>query len=159
MKSIFQHANPAIQELFRKAGSPRQVMCIPIDYAKKQHTALVCNGEGAQLRGPFHIHNNPSGVEFLEAVIQGLCKKHAIPKAQVFFGGEDCSAIACNFIHALLQQGYLGIGLNARDTAEERENQVASTDKLDLLGIASMLINKKRGRTLSLDYAAAAPAA
>lgn len=155
MKSIFQRANPAIQELFQKAGSPNKVMCIPIDYAKKQHTALVCNGEGASLRGSFNIHNNPAGVEFLEEIITGLCKKHSIPRSQVFFGGEDCSAIAFNFIHALLQKGYLGIGLNARDTAEERENYVASTDKLDLLGIASMLINKKHGRTLSLDYGTA----
>jgi hypothetical protein len=74
------------------------------------------------------------------------------PQGHVFFGGEDCSAIAFNFIHALLQKGYLGIGLNARDAATERENQVASTDKLDLLGIGSLLINKQWGRTLSADY-------
>jgi hypothetical protein len=127
-------------------------MCIPIDYAKSQHTALVCNGNGAQLRGPFHIHNNPAGIAFLEDVIAGLCRKHSIRKKAVFFGGEDCSAIAFNFIHALLQKGYLGIGLNARDAAAERENRVASTDKLDLLGIASLLVDKKRGRTLSAEY-------
>ncbi len=62
MTSIFQRANPAIQDLFQKARAPNKVMCIPIDYAKKPHTALVCNGEGLQLRGPFHIHNNPEGV-------------------------------------------------------------------------------------------------
>jgi transposase len=152
MNSIFQRKNPAIEKLFEDAGSPKKVMCIPIDYAKKQHTALVCNGEGSQLRGPFNIHNNPAGVEFVEEVVAGLCRKHSIRKKHVFFGGEDCSAIAFNFIHALLQKGYLGIGMNARDAAEERENQVASTDKLDLLGIASLLINKKRGRTLSAEF-------
>ncbi len=152
MTSIFQRANPAIQELFQKAGSPKKVMCIPIDYAKQQHTALVCNGAGSQLRGPFHIHNNPEGVAFLEKTVAGLCRKHAIRKAHVFFGGEDCSAIAFNFTHALIQKGYLGIGVNARDAALERQNQIASTDKLDLLGIASVLINKKWGRTLSAEY-------
>jgi transposase len=152
MNSIFQRSNPAIEKIFAAAGSPRKVMCVPIDYAKRQHTALVCNGEGMQLRGPFNIHNSPAGVEFFEVVVAGLCRKHAIRKAHVFFGGEDCSAIAFNFIHALLQEGYLGIGLNARDAAAERENQVASTDKLDLLGIASLLIKKKRGRTLSAEY-------
>jgi len=152
MNSIFQRSNPAIEKLFAAAGSPKKVMCIPIDYAKRQHTALVCNGNGAQLRGPFHIHNNPAGVAFMEEVVAGLCRKHAIRRKHVFFGGEDCSAIAFNFIHALLQEGYLGIGLNARDAAAERENQVASTDKLDLLGIASLLVNKKRGRTLSAEY-------
>ena len=82
----------------------------------------------------------------------GLCRKHSIRKSHVFFGGEDGSAIAANFIHALLRKDYLGIGLNANDAAKERENQVASTDKLDLLGIASLLIHKKWGRTLSADY-------
>ena len=155
MTSIFQRKNPAIEKLFAAAGSPKKVMCIPIDYAKAQHTALVCNGEGLQLRSPFHIHNTPLGIDFLEEIVAGLCRKHSIRKAHVFFGGEDCSAIAFNFIHALLQKGYPGIGINARDAALERENQVASTDKLDLLGIASVLINKKWGRTLSADYSAA----
>ena len=152
MNSIFRKPNPAIEKLFREAGSPEKVMCIPIDYAKKQHTALVCNGGGEQLRGTFNIHNTPKGIAFVEEIILGLCKKHSIPKTNVFFGGEDCSAIAFNFIHAMLEKGYLGIGLNARDAAKERENQVASTDKLDLLGIASCLINKKWGRTLTVEY-------
>jgi len=152
MSSIFQRKNPAIEKLFAAAGSPKKVLCIPIDYAKAQHTALACNGEGLQLRGAFNIHNNPAGVDFLEEIIRGLCRKHAIRKDHVLFGGEDCSAISFNFIHALLRKGYLGIGLNARDAAKERENMVASTDKLDLLGIASLLINKKWGRTLSAEY-------
>jgi len=152
MTSIFQRANPAIQELYKMAGSPAKVMCIPIDYAKRQHTALVCNGAGMQLHSPFHIHNNPDGVAFLEKTVTGLCRKHAIRKTHVYFGGEDCSAISFNFTHALIQKGYLGIGVNAQDAALERQNQIASTDKLDLLGIASVLINKKWGRTLSADY-------
>lgn len=152
MNSIFNRTNPAIEKIFREAGSPKKVMCVPIDYAKRQHTALVCNGEGRQLKGVFNIHNTPAGVDFVEGIIQGLCKKHSIKKESVFFGGEDCSAIAFNFIHAMLQEGYVGIGLNARDAAKERENFVASTDKLDLLGIAACLINKKWGRTLTVEY-------
>jgi hypothetical protein len=152
MNSIFQRANPAIEKLFQEAGSPKKVMCVPIDYAKRQHTALVCNGEGMQLRGPFNIHNPPEGVEFFNEIVKGLCRKHSIKKQFVFFGGEDCSAIAFNFIHALLEEGYLGIGINARDAVAMRENYVASTDDLDLLGIGSVLINKKHGRTLSTEY-------
>ena len=151
MKSIFQRSNPAILELFQKAGSPDKVLCIPIDYAKRQHTALACNGAGFQLRGPFNLHNNPAGVEFLEKVVEGLCKKHSIRPEHVFFGGEDCGSFSFNFVHALVQKGWLGIGINARDAAGERQNLVASTDKLDLLGIASVLINKKWGRTLSAE--------
>ena len=79
----------------------------------------------------------------------GLCKKHSIRREHVFFGGEDCGAFSFNFAYALVQKGWLGIGINARDAAGERQNLVASTDKLDLLGIASVLVNKKWGRTLS----------
>ncbi len=151
MKSIFQRANPAILELFDKAGSPEKVLCVPIDYAKREHTALACNGAGLQLRGPFNLHNNPAGVDFLEKAVAGLCKKHSIRREHAFFGGEDCGAFSFNFAHALVQKGWLGIGINARDAAGERQNLVASTDKLDLLGIAAVLINKKCGRTLSAE--------
>jgi len=152
MHSIFQRSNPAIEKLFANAGKPEKVMCIPIDYAKRQHTALVCNGAGEQLRGSFNIHNTPEGVEFLQKIVQGLCRKHHIRRQHVFFGGEDCGSFSFNFIHALLQEGYLGIGMNAMEAAEQRENMVASTDKLDLLGIAAVLVRKKHGRTLSLEY-------
>ena len=152
MNSIFQRSNPAIEKLFAEAGSPKKVMCVPIDYAKRQHTVLVCNGEGLQLRGAFNVHNTAEGVAFLEEIIKGLCSKHSIRKPHVFFGGEDCTAFCFNFIHALLEKSYLGIGINAYEAAEARQNQIASTDKLDLLGIASVLIHKKRGRTLSKDY-------
>lgn len=152
MNSIFQRSNPAIEKLFAHAGKPEKVMCIPIDYAKRQHTALVCNGVGMQLRGSFNIHNTTDGVDFLDGIVKGLCRKHSIRREHVFFGGEDCTAFCYNFIYALLEKKYLGIGINAYEGAEARQNQLASTDKLDLLGIASVLINKKRGRTLSTDY-------
>jgi transposase len=150
--SIFKKTNPAIENIFCLAGTPEKVMCIPFDYAKSKHTALVCNGAGKALRGAFIVHNTPEGVQFVDETVQGLCRKHGILKEHVFFGGEDCSSIAYNFIHALLQKDYLGIGLHARDAALERENQIASTDKLDLLGIAALLIHKKWGRTLSPEY-------
>ncbi|NQU39822.1 MAG: hypothetical protein HQ523_07705 [Lentisphaerae bacterium] len=139
MNSIFQRANPAIEKIFRDAGSPKKVICVPIDYAKRQHTALVCNGKGEQMHGVFHIHNTPAGVEFVEDIIRGLCKKHSIPKANAFFGGEDCSAIAFNFIHAMLQKGYVGIGLNARDAAAERTAMGVTAQHLTYLFVSTDL--------------------
>jgi transposase len=152
MNSIAQRSNPAIENLFREAGDPKKVMCLPIDYAKGQHTAMVCNGLGERLRGVFHIHNSPAGVAFVEEVIDGLCRKHAICKEHVFFGGEDCSAIAFNFIDAMLHKDFLGIGLNARDVARERESLPASTDAIDVRAIAVALFQRKLGRTLSAEY-------
>jgi hypothetical protein len=46
-------------------------------------------------------------------------------------------------IYNLRAHDFLVIGVNAADAAKQRENHQASTDKLDLLGIANMLINKR----------------
>jgi hypothetical protein len=156
MKSVFAKTNPAIEKVFQDAGSPRKVMCIPMDYAKGTHTALACNAAGMQIKQPFNVYNSPEGVRFLLKTRDNLCRKHHIRKEHVIFAGEDCGGFCFNFVHALASKGCLVIGLNARDAAEERENQIASTDKLDLLGIASMVINKKRGRTIGAEYSEAA---
>jgi transposase len=142
--------------VFAEAKNAEKVMCIPMDYAKKTHTALASNGAGMQLKKVFNVYNSPEGIQFLLKTADGLCRKHHIGKEHVIFAGEDCGGFCFNFVHALASRGRLVIGLNARDAAEERENQVASTDKLDLLGIASMVINKKRGRTIGAEYAEAA---
>jgi len=156
MKSIFTKTNPAVEHVFQEAAHPSKVMCVPLDYAKRTHTALVCNGAGMQLRKPFNVHNDPAGLEFLLKITDGLCRKHFIGKEHVIFAGEDCGSFCFNFIHALASQGRLIVGVHPKDAADERENKNASTDELDLLGIASLVINKKRGRTIGADHSSAA---
>jgi len=147
MRTIYPKANPAIENLFEHAGTPRKVMCVAFDYAKATHTAMVCNGEGMQLRGAFNVHNNPAGLDYVQKIVSGLCRKHSIAREHVFCGGEDCGPYASNFIHALAAKGFLVVGVNAKDAKNERGNMLASTDKIDLLGVAGMLV-KKRGRTI-----------
>lgn len=156
MRSILSKANPAIEKVFAEAGSPSKVMCIPMDYAKKTHVALACNGESMRLKKPFHVHNSPEGVQYVLGIADGLCRKHHIKPEHVIFAGEDCGGFCFNFVHALASRGRLIVGLNAREAAEERENQIASTDKLDLLGVASLVIYKKRGRLIGAEHGSAA---
>ena len=150
MKSIFPRTCAAIEKTFQDAGTPEKVLLVPLDYAKSIHTALACNGAGAQLRAPFQVRNNPAGVTFLEDVIQGLCRKHHIQGGHVVIGGEDGASFCSNFIHALACRGYLVIGLNAQDAKIERGKLPASTDKLDLLGVAALLM-KREGRAIGPD--------
>jgi transposase len=150
MNSIYDKANPAIEKVFEEAGARKKVMCVAFDYAKKSHTALVCNGAGMQLRGAFDVHNTPEGLEYLDKVVRGLCRKHHIKKEFVIFGGEDCGSYAFNFIHALAAKGKMVIGVNAKDAKDERGNVLASTDKKDPLGVAAMIL-KGRGRTIRSD--------
>jgi len=50
MRSIFRKRNPDVEALFAGAGRAGKVMCVAFDYAKKTHTAVVCDGNGSQLR-------------------------------------------------------------------------------------------------------------
>ncbi|NQT20166.1 MAG: transposase [Planctomycetes bacterium] len=155
MSSIFQKSNSSIEKIFEDAGSPKKVMCIPMDYAKKTHVALACNGAGDQLRQRFNVHNNPEGVQFVLKIADGLCRKHSIRPEHVIFAGEDCGGFCFNFVHALASTGRMIVGVNAGAAAKERENQIASTDELDLRGIASLVIHKKCGRTIGAEHGSA----
>jgi transposase len=147
MRSIFRKRNPDVEALFAGAGRAGKVMCVAFDYAKKTHTAVVCDGNGSQLRGVFNVENNRQGLDFILNVVSGLCRKHGIKHEHVFFGGEDCGSYAFNFIHALVSRGFLVVGVNTKQAKDERENSQASTDLIDTVGVAGMMI-KMKGRTI-----------
>lgn len=152
-RSIFRKRNPDVEALFADAGAPSKVMCVAFDYAKKSHTGMVCNGEGHQLKGAFDVRNDREGFDWIQGVVADLCRRHRIDRRHVFFGGEDCGSYAFNFIHALVQRGFLVVGFNARHASSERENSKASTDLIDTIGVAGMMI-KMRGRTIGESVAA-----
>ena len=145
-KSIFSRQNQTLINLFRDARHPEKVLCIPLDYAKSTHVALCCNGAGTVLKKAFPVKNNPEGMVFLLEAMEKICRKHHIKREHVFFGGEDCGTFSLNFIHGLRNKGFVVIGVNAKDAKEQRENMQASSDELDLLCIAKLLINR-RGST------------
>ncbi len=145
-RTIYQAQSQDLLTLFEEAGHPGKVMCVALDYAKTTHTALLCNGCGEYLRKPFPVWNSAEGIEFLLDRIHAGCKKHAINPRHVFFGGEDAPSYAMNFIHTLRSRGWLVAAVNAFDAKKQRENMQASSDILDLLGIAKTLLNR-RGNT------------
>ncbi len=148
MSSIFKKRNPDVEDLFQKAGDKSKVMCVAFDYAKRSHTCIICDGEGRQLHKRMDIDNNQAGLDFLlNNIIAGLCRKHHIKHEHIFLGGEDCGSYAFNFIHALVSRGFLVVGINTKQAKNERENNKASTDLIDTIGVAGMMI-KMRGRTI-----------
>ncbi len=142
-KSIFTRQNQTLIDLFEDAGHPDKVLCIPIDYAKQTHMALCCNGSGKVLRKAFPVKNDPEGIEFLLGVVDKVCRKQHIERKHVFFGGEDCGTFSLNFIYDLREREFPVIGVNAKDAKDQRENMQASTDGIDLLSIAKVLINRR----------------
>jgi transposase len=133
--------------LFEAAGHPAKVMCVALDYAKAQHTALICNGLGDLLKGAFAVDNAPSGAEVLLDQVRASARQRKIRPEQVFFGGEDYPSYAENFIRRLRQEKFLVVRVNAWEAKQQRSNFQASSDSLDLLGIARCCLNR-RGETV-----------
>jgi len=147
-KQVFKKQNQDICEIFNHAEHPKKVMIVAIDYAKHAHFALICDGCGTSLKAPFEVENSSEGLRFLQQQIEASLRRHFIPAKQIIIGGEDCGSFSLNFVHALGRTGYLVIGVHAQEAKLQRENYQASTDKLDLLGIAKMLLDR-RGSTRS----------
>ncbi len=121
------------------------MLVVPIDFAKREHTAQLCRGTGDfLLKKPLSIYNDLRGADYLQKRIQGICKKYHISKSDVLIGGEDPPAYVWNFIHRLRHDhNYVFVRVNAHDAKQFRTNSRASSDNLDLNGIAQSLINRR----------------
>jgi transposase len=142
-RNIYVHQSQELLGLFEQAGNSTKVMCVPIDYAKKDHVVMFCNGNGDILRKPFPVKNTPEGVNYLAEQVSRSCRYHRINPGHVYFGGEDGGSYTENFANTLRSRGWLVAGVNAHDAKKQRENLQASTDRLDLMGIARMLLNRR----------------
>jgi transposase len=140
-RNIYQNRSQELLSLFEKAGNSAKVMCVPIDFAKKDHVVMFCNGYGDILRKPFSVKNSPDGVKYLADQATRSCRRRGIKKNHIFFGGEDANSYAENFVNTLRSKGWLVASVNAHDAKKQRANLQASTDCLDLMGIATMLLS------------------
>ena len=140
-RNIYLNRSQELLSLFEQAGSGAKVMCVPMDYAKKDHVVMFCNGYGDILRKPFSVKNSAKGLKYLTDQVTRSCRHRRINTKHVFFGGEDANSYAENFVTTLRSKGWLVAGVNAHDAKKQRANLQASTDRLDLMGIATMLLN------------------
>jgi len=143
IKSIYRKQCIQVKTIFERAKSPRKVLCVALDYAKRKHVALLCDGTGDILKKSFPVENTLEGVEFLHKEIQSTARRRKISKNTIFIGGEDEPKYVTNFIRALAKKGYTVLRVNAGEAAKQRENMLASTDTLDLLGISKCLLNRR----------------
>jgi len=141
--SVYRNQNAHVRAVFERAGEARKVLCVALDFAKRKHVALICDGTGEILKSAFPVENSVAGVAFLIEQISATARRRKIPKNQIFLGGEDEAAYVANFTAALREKGYLVVRVNAYEAKESRENLLASTDNLDLLGIAKTLLARR----------------
>jgi transposase len=140
-RNIYQNQSQQLLHLFEEAGSSKKVMCVPMDYAKNDYLVMFCNGHGDILRKPFSVKNTPEGIGYIEDQVTRSCRRRGIKKKHVFFGGEDANSFAKNFVSTLRCKGFVVSSVNAHDAKKQRSNVQASTDRIDLMGIATMLLN------------------
>ena len=143
IQSVYRNQNALVRAVFERAGEARKVLCVALDYAKRKHVALICDGHGDVLKASFPVENNAAGIAHLIKEVTATARRRKIPKDQIFLGGEDEAAYIANFTEALRAKGYLVVRVNAYEAKENRENLLASTDTLDLLGIAKTLLSRR----------------
>jgi transposase len=119
------------------------VLCVAIDYAKRKHVALICDGHGDILKKPFTVDNTREGVDYFIEQVAATARHRKIPENQIFLGGEDEPSYVANFTAALRGRDYLVMRVNAYQAKESRANLVANTDQLALLGIAKTLLSRR----------------
>jgi transposase len=141
--TIYSRCNRQLLQLFEQAGHPAKVLCVALDYAKAQHMALICNGLGELLKPSFALDNTPQGAAHLLSEVRACAKARKIAPAQVFFGGEDCPSYAQNFVRQLRREKFLVVRVNAWEAKQQRDNFQASSDSLDLLGIARCCLHRR----------------
>jgi len=141
--TIYSRCNPQLLKLFEEAGHPAKVLCVALDYAKAQHTALICNGLGDLLKPSFAVDNTLQGATQLVSEVRACAKHRKIRSEHVFFGGEDQPSFAENFLRHLRQEKFLVVRVNAWEAKQQRDNFQASNDSLDLLGIARCCLNRR----------------
>jgi len=104
--TIYSNQSQELLRVFEEAGNNSKMMCVPIDFAKKDHIVMFCNGYGDIVRKPFSVNNSAQGVNI----------------HHVFFGGEDVGSYAENFVDTLRTKGWLVAGVNAHDAKKQRAN-------------------------------------
>ena len=114
-RNIYQNQSQELLHLFETAGRNDKVMCVPMDYAKNDHLVIFCNGNGDILRKPFSVKNTPEDIAYISDQVMRSCHRRGIKKEHVFFGGEDASSFAENFVSTLRDKSFLVANVNTHD--------------------------------------------
>ena len=88
-QSVYRNQNSLVRAVFERAGDARKVLCVALDYAKRKHVALICDGHGDVLKAAFPVDNNATGIAHLIQEISATARLRKIPKDQIYLGGED----------------------------------------------------------------------
>jgi transposase len=151
-KSVYGGRCQLVAECLGRAGGPEKVLIVAMDMAKAEHTAMICRGTGEYLHSkPLRVYNQPEGCEFLLRKISAAMHQYHIARENVLVGGEDPGEYTFNFIHRIALEGFPFIRVNAAQASTLRNNARASSDSIDIDGIAQAIIQQRGRRLLDFD--------
>ena len=151
MKSTYPNHSAALTQVFNEIP-PAKILIVPLDFAKEKHVVRLCDGRGQYLhKNSFVVLNDPSGIEYLLKRIQSACMRNDIKQAHVFIACENPHSYCIHFMQELQSKGYKVVTVNAGKAKSLRKNSLASSDTIDLDGIANSIFNRQAGDLIELD--------
>lgn len=143
-KNIFPAKSQSIQELFSNAPALEKILIVPVDYAKKSHTVQFCLGTGdLLLKKALTIYNTPAGLDYFLKRIDKITSRYHIKRENVLIVSEEPPSYLINFIHSTRAKDFLWARVNPFEAKKFRQTLRASSDIIDLTGIAGAAINRK----------------
>jgi transposase len=142
--SIFKNTGTDLRELLNRYD-PGEVLYVPIDVAKYNHSSMVVNLFGEVIVPKFDFPYNSHGIDFLRKKLNVAQKRTNAKK--VFLGLESTGHYHENLTAALMNLGYDVQVINPADSKNERDNTHAKTDAIDLAAIAKVIMFNKGKRS------------
>jgi hypothetical protein len=136
--NIYPDRSQELLTLFEQAENNKKVMYVPIDYAKKDHLVMFCNGYGDMLRKPFSVENSVDGVKYLLDQVSRSCRHRHIQPEHVFLVEKTSTHMPKVLPTHFGPMG--GWWPTSMPTTQKKQRGIlqASTDRIDLTGIATM---------------------
>lgn len=131
------------QAAFKILSGKGRTVIVAVDFAKRSmKVQAFLDSETTAWKRGLDVENCQAGVDFLLEKLDGILRKWRVSRDRVVFGGEDPASYAIPFIEAVKRSGYLFVAVNAKAASENRDNTRASSDLLDLYGIAETIRRK-----------------
>jgi transposase len=141
-KSIYPERSQEASAILLE-GAPGKTLVVPLDFAKREHAALICLGTGETLSTPLRVFNTMAGARFLVGKIERERSRRGIERDHVLVGGEDSPPFAINFIESLRVERYKLLRVNAKEAKNFRSTTRASSDHIDLTGVAEVIMRHR----------------
>jgi len=143
-RSIYPVKSQTLPAVFCSGAKWGEVLLVPLDFGKREHAAQFCLGNGTYLLGKhLRIFNTSEGAEYFLERLRRVLNKHKIPDELVLIVSEDPPPYLINFIERIRKEGYQWARVNAREAAKLRSTARASSDGIDLSGIAQAAISRR----------------